>query len=231
MDCKNIFFDLDDTLWAFSENARDTFEEMYFKYELDVAFESFDHFYTLYQDRNVELWKLYGDGKITKQELNEERFYYPLKAVGMERQELAHAYSKDFFSVIPTRKKLMPYAKEILEYLAPSYNLYILSNGFRELQSEKMRSAGIDGYFQKIILSEDLGVMKPYPEIFHFALSVTQSQLTDSVMIGDSWEADMVGARGVGMRHIYYNATGREDLPFRPTHEIRSLQELEQLFG
>lgn len=55
----------------------------------------------------------------------------------------------------------MPHAKEVLEYLAPKYNLYILSNGFRELQSRKMRSAGVDGYFRKVILSEDLGVLKP----------------------------------------------------------------------
>ena len=54
-----------------------------------------------------------------------------------------------------TKSVLMPHAKEVLEYLAPKYNLYILSNGFRELQSRKMRSAGVDGYFRKVILSED----------------------------------------------------------------------------
>ena len=57
---KNLFFDLDDTLWAFSLNARDTFEEMYHKYDYDRFFRSFQHFYTLYQHRNVELWEEYG---------------------------------------------------------------------------------------------------------------------------------------------------------------------------
>ncbi len=72
----------------------------------------------------------------------------------------------------------MPHAYEVLEYLAGKYNLYILSNGFQELQCHKMRSAGVDGYFKKVILfSEDLGVLKPYPEIFNFALSATQSEL------------------------------------------------------
>ena len=59
---KNLFFDLDDTLWAFSLNARDTFEEMYQKYDYDRFFRSFQHFYTLYQYRNVELWEEYGRG-------------------------------------------------------------------------------------------------------------------------------------------------------------------------
>ena len=58
-------------------------------------------------------------------------------SVGVEDEALAEQFSKDFFSIIPTKRGLMPYAKEVLEYLAPKYNLYILSNGFRELQSRR----------------------------------------------------------------------------------------------
>lgn len=67
MKYKNIFFDLDDTLWAFSENARDTFVEMYEKYNLDYYFDSFEHFYTIYQKKNAELW-----GGVWKRSYNEE---------------------------------------------------------------------------------------------------------------------------------------------------------------
>ena len=80
MKYKNLFFDLDDTLWAFSLNARNTFEEIYHKYQFNRYFDSFHHFYSIYQDINVKLWAEYGDGKITKQQLNNERFYYPLKS-------------------------------------------------------------------------------------------------------------------------------------------------------
>jgi putative hydrolase of the HAD superfamily len=227
MKYKNLFFDLDDTLWAFSLNARNTFEEMYFKHKLNRYFDSFQHFYTLYQKRNTELWLEYGDGNITKEELNNQRFLYPLQAVGVSDEVLAKTYSDDFFAVIPTKSNLMPYAKELLEYLFPKYNLYILSNGFRELQYHKMRSAGIDGYFKKIILSDDIGVMKPWPQIFYYALSATQSQLADSLMIGDSWDADIMGARGVGMHQIYYNVKGTTELSFQPTYIVKSLVDVE----
>ena len=90
MQYKNIFFDLDDTLWAFSSNARDTFEEMYRKYEYDRYFRSFEHFYELYEKRNIELWAEYADGKVTKEELNRQRFLYPLEAVGC-------GFSESFF--------------------------------------------------------------------------------------------------------------------------------------
>lgn len=226
---KNLFFDLDDTLWAFSQNARDTFEEMYQKYGYDRLFQSFQHFYTLYQRRNVELWEEYGNGQVTKEELNRQRFLYPLEAVGAGDATLAKNFSDDFFSVIPTKSKLMPHVREVLEYLSTRYNLYILSNGFQELQCHKMRSADIDRYFKKVVLSDDIGVLKPWPEIFHFALSTTQSELKDSLMIGDSWENDITGARGVGMHQAFYNVTGKMEFPFQPTYHISDLKELMQI--
>ena len=229
MKYKNLFFDLDDTIWAFSQNARDTFEEVYQKYSFDRYFDSFDHYYTLYQQRNTELWVEYGEGKITKDELNSQRFFYPLQAVGVKDEALAERFSRDFFAIIPTKSVLMPHAKEVLEYLAPKYNLYILSNGFQELQCHKMRSAGIDRFFKKIVLSDDIGVLKPWPEIFHFALSATQSEVRDSLMIGDSWENDVAGAKGVGMHQVFYNVTGKEELPFQPTYHISNLKELMQI--
>lgn len=226
MPYKNLFFDLDDTLWAFSWNARDTYEEMYWKYGYDRFFDSFEHYYELYNRRNLQLWTEYANGQVTKQELNRQRYLYPLEAVGAGDAVLAKAYEKDALATIPTKSRLMPHAREVLEYLAPRYNLYILSNGFQELQSHKMHSSGIDKYFKKIILSDDIGVLKPWPEIFHFALSATQSELRHSLMIGDSWENDITGAAGVGMRQVFYNVSGITRLPFTPTYEITDLKEL-----
>lgn len=229
MPYKNLFFDLDDTLWAFSLNARDAYEEMYRKYGYDRFFDSFEHYYSLYQRRNLELWAEYADGKVTKEELNRQRYLYPLEVAGVRDSALAEAYEKDALAAIPTKRKLMPHALEVLEYLSSKYNLYILSNGFKELQSHKMRSAGIDRYFKKVVLSDDIGILKPWPEIFHFALSATQSELNESLMIGDSWENDITGAAGVGMHQVFYNISGRVDFPFTPTYQITDLKELLEL--
>lgn len=229
MQYKNIFFDLDDTLWAFSINARDTFEEMYHKHGYDSFFESFQHFYTLYEQRNVELWKEYADGKVTKDELNRQRFLYPLQAVGVADEQLARLFAYDFFAVIPTKSRLMPHAHEVLEYLSARYNLYILSNGFQELQCHKMVSSGISHFFKKVVLSDDIGVLKPHSEIFHFAMSATQSTYSDSLMIGDSWTNDIAGAKEVGMHQVFYNVEGRSDFPFKPTYLITDLRELMEM--
>lgn len=227
---KNLFFDLDDTLWAFTENARDAFREVYDGFDFDRYFDSFEHFFDIYTERNRVLWVSYDKGAISKEELNYERFSYPLLQAGVIDDALVRAYMRRYFEIIPTKQKLMPHVVETLEYLRDRrYRLFILSNGFRELQEHKMQSAGIDRYFDKVILSDDLKVNKPRAEIFHFALSATQSELCDSLMIGDNFDADIAGAAGVGMDQVFYNHREKKLMSFRPTYEITSLPELRDL--
>lgn len=223
---ENLFFDLDDTLWAFTKNARNSFAEVYKLFDFDCYFDSFEQFFAIYTERNLLLWVDYDNGRISKDELNNERFSYPLLQVGVDDPELVKRYMAKFFEIIPTKTELMPYAREVLEYLKDKYNLYILSNGFRELQSRKLESSGIDHYFKRVILSEDLWINKPRPEIFYFALSATQSEVYNSLMIGDSFKADILGADRVGMDQVFYNHKGCVDMPFKPTYEITSLRDL-----
>lgn len=230
MKYKSIFIDLDDTLWAFTENARDTFEDMYHQYRFERYFQSFDHFMKLYTPKNLELWELYGRHEISKDELNARRFSYPLLQVGVDDPALVKAYSDGFFAAIPYKRKLMPHAMEALEYLSGKYRLYILSNGFRELQEQKMRSAGILHYFRKIVLSEDIGAHKPFPAIFNFAMSATQSEFRISLMIGDNWKNDVAGARDVGMGQGYYCPDAEPSvLDFQPTFLLRDWKEIKKV--
>ncbi len=207
---ENVFFDLDDTLWACSQNAENTLEEVYNLFEFNLYFNSFAHFLSLYSDENERLWGEYGKGNLTKEELNDRRFSHPLICVGVNQKELVEQYRTSFFQRIKYQQLLMPGAKELLDYLTPRYNLYILSNGFHELQYSKMEASGILHYFKKIILSEDYGIMKPDSEIFRQALSVTRSKKENSVMVGDNWEVDILGARGVGLSQIFYNVYSRD---------------------
>lgn len=230
MEYRSIFIDLDDTLWAFTENTRDTFEEMYHQYRFERYFQSFDHFMELYVPKNLELWDLYGRHEISKDELNARRFSYPLLQVGVDDPALVKAYSDGFFAAIPYKRKLMPHAMEALEYLSGKYRLYILSNGFRELQEQKMRSAGILHYFRKIVLSEDIGAHKPFPAIFNFAMSATQSEFRTSLMIGDNWKNDVAGARDVGMGQGYYCPDAEPSvLDFQPTFLLRDWKEIKKV--
>jgi putative hydrolase of the HAD superfamily len=100
----------------------------------------------------------------------------------------------------------MPNAIKVLDYLVNRYNLYIITNGFKNVQNHKIESSNIKKYFLKIYDSESIGVKKPNPIFFNHALSDSNSIKSESLMIGDSFEADIEGAMNVGMNAIHFIA-------------------------
>jgi putative hydrolase of the HAD superfamily len=226
---KNLFIDLDDTIYDFSGASRESFRETYDLLHYERYFDSFEHYLSLYEPYNLELWRIYGEGKITKEELNRRRYSHPLECVGVNDQQLADTFCREALGRIPTKGPLMPGAMEILEYLRPKYNMYILSNGFKELQSRKMRTAGIDGYFDALILSEDIGVNKPNRELYEYALAKTGSKLSESLMIGDMFDTDIVGAANIGMEQMYYNPKEKKGHAFTPTYEVTHLLQIKEI--
>ena len=226
---KNLFIDLDDTIYDFSAASKESFMETYDLLHYERFFESFEHFYSIYEPYNLELWRIYGEGKITKEELNKRRYSHPLEVVGVYDQELADTFCREALSRIPTKNKLIDGATELLEYLRPKYNLYILSNGFKELQSHKMRTSGIDKYFDALILSEDIGVNKPNRELYEYALQKTESKLEESIMIGDMFDTDIVGAANIGMEQIYFNPKRKKNSSFTPTYTVTDLLQIKEI--
>ena len=118
---------------------------------------------------------------------------------------------------------------ELLEYLQPRYRMHILSNGFREVQYKKIENSGLKPYFDKIILSEDAGINKPHPDMFTYALKNTNSRRNQTLMIGDSWDADILGAQQSRINQIWFNPTGEPPVGFQPTHTVRSLAEIREI--
>ena len=226
---RNLFIDLDDTVYDFSAASRESFLETYELLHYERYFDSFEHYLSLYEPYNLELWRIYGEGKITKEELNKRRYSHPLEVVGVHDQTLADTFCREALGRIPTKGHLVPGAMELLEYLRPKYNLYILSNGFKELQSRKMQTAGIDKYFDALILSEEIGVNKPDSRLYEHAMRKTASEPQESLMIGDMFDTDIVGAANFGMDSIYYNPKGRTGHPFAPTYEVRHLLEIKEI--
>lgn len=227
-----LFIDLDDTLYDFSSNSRDAYEEVYALLEYDRYFDSFQHYYTIYWEYNSRLWVRYAAGEITRDYLNAERYTHPLRVVGApDADALGARFWHESMQRLPLGKRLMPHAREVLDYLRPRYRkIYILSNGFTELQARKMQSAGIGHYFDGMVLSEDIGVNKPHPDIFLHALRMASTTADKAIMVGDNFDVDILGARGVGIDQVYYNPEGKPVPPeAQPTHVIASLLELKEI--
>jgi putative hydrolase of the HAD superfamily len=89
-----------------------------------------------------------------------------------------------------------------------------------------MQTTGIRDYFKALVLSDHIGINKPRRELFEHALSSTGSTVSDSIMVGDMFETDIVGAANVGIDQIFFNSKGIEKKPFEPTYEVRDLKEI-----
>jgi putative hydrolase of the HAD superfamily len=107
--------------------------------------------------------------------------------------------------------------------------MFILSNGFQELQSQKMATTGLSKYFKRLILSDEIGINKPNPELFHYALEVSGARKESSIMIGDMFETDIVGAANIGLDQIFVNITGAKGLAFESTYEVNNLLQIKDI--
>ena len=200
---KDIFFDLDHTLWDFDKNSMLAFKRVFKKFKITIEF---DAFLKIYEPINVEYWKKYREDKVSKENLRRGRLidsfiFFDLIYTTEKIDEIADAYIQE----LPFDNHLFEGAVEILDYLILKYKLHIITNGFEEVQHKKLKNSGIDYYFSTVTTSEEVGVKKPNPKVFLTALNKANSLPTQSVMIGDSLEADILGANNIGMQTIFYN--------------------------
>ncbi len=203
---KHVFFDLDHTLWDFETNSRSTFELIFEKYQIPIAV---DDFKTRYKPINEQYWKLYREDKITKEKLRYGRLTDAFKALNFElSEEMIHILSEEYIAYLSSFNTLFEGAIEILEYLNKKYKLHIITNGFNEVQHKKLENALLKPYFEQIITSELAGVKKPNPKIFYYAMKLANARAEESIMIGDNFEADILGAKHLGMQTIFCDFNG-----------------------
>jgi len=200
----DIFFDLDHTLWDFDRNSKLAFERMFSQHNIPVALHEFIE---VYEPINFQYWKLYREERIDKIGLRRGRFSDAFQPFGIqftiqELDMLADSYIEE----LPKDNFLFDGAMDVLEYLSEKkYKMHIITNGFNEVQHLKLENSNIAMFFATVTTSEEVGVKKPNPLVFKKALEKAQVNAGSSVMIGDTFEADILGAEAVGMQTLFYN--------------------------
>jgi putative hydrolase of the HAD superfamily len=227
----HLFFDLDHTLWDFEANARATLSELHDSMKLyERGINDFDLFHKNYLAHNEKLWERYRKGFIKQDELRLKRMTLALLDFKIADEKLARDLSLKFLDLLPTRTLLFPNTIETLKYLADKdYHLHLITNGFEVTQRNKLKFSGLDVFFREIITSECSNSLKPQREIFEFALKRSGAEVKQSIMIGDSVEVDIDGARDAGMDQVFVNHLCI-DCEANATFEVRSIKELELIF-
>ena len=226
MKYNTLFIDLDDTIWDTRSNARESMEEVYRDYHFDRFFLTFNDYYDIYLPNNINLWAQYRQGLVSKDELIIERLLFPLRPFGIDDESFAINLNKDFLNRTSSKTKLLPHTLEVLEYLRPNYKMHILSNGFKEVQYKKINNSGLAPFFDEIVLSDDIGVNKPHPGIFDYALQRAGALRHETLMIGDSLEADIRGAKDSNIDQVWLDLGIETATDLTPTFHIHTLLEL-----
>jgi len=220
----DVFFDLDHTLWDFDRNSGLAFERVFKKHKIKLPLTDF---LKVYEPINFAYWKKYRENVVTKEELRRGRLtetfqYFKTKLPLATIDSLAHCYIEE----LPIDNHLFLGTIEILEYLSGNYKLHIITNGFEEVQHLKLQNSGIKKYFKTVTTSEEVGLKKPHPVIFKTALAKASVAPRNSVMIGDSLEADIIGAHNVGMHTLLFNY--RNEIVATPHFAITELSEIKK---
>lgn len=218
----DVFFDLDHTLWDFEKNSALTFQTLLPEHGVTVPL---TNFLEVYVPANLVYWKMYREERITKAELRYQRLKSVFDTLDYTvSDEVINILAIQYIDQLSSHTHLFADALEVLDYLKPNYRLHIITNGFQEIQEKKLRNSGILPYFVEVIDSEMAGVKKPNPIIFNLALEKAKVRPQSALMIGDSLEADILGAKSAGLHALHFNAHGEAQHQHSPM--ITELKEI-----
>lgn len=225
---KHLFFDLDNTLWDFRANAREAFSGVFTDLGLSRHIPDFELFLSTYEKFNEHLWLEYRKGKIKKDTLRSERFVLTFREMGLDDPVLVSRAADLYIRSAPKKTILFDGVHDTLQYLQQKYHLYILTNGFSEIQVQKINLSGLKPYFSKLFMAEMVGFQKPDRRFFEYAVKSVHARKEESLMIGDDPEADIAGAAYARIDQVYFNPD-RKPCAVVPTYEIRSIRSLTEI--
>lgn len=225
---KHIFWDLDHTIWDYTTNARLTIFELYDRHNIkSLTHHDAAMFHKTYCKHNDLAWEHYRKGIINKAELRQRRFFDTFIELGLIPEGLSDVFETEFVERCPSKGILIEGALKVISHFSTRVDQHIITNGFKETQTIKMHSSGIHPFFKTMTNSEDAGFQKPHPEIFRMAMQSAGAKPENSLMVGDNYEADILGAYSIGMKCVFYNPSGQ--LVDNQPNEIRSISQLVEL--
>lgn len=237
----DLFIDFDDTLYDTHGNAILALTELFHDIHLEQHFEREEDFTIPYWKANVELWDQYARGEIERPYLMVERFRRPLqcgyKRLDVPEKEREHwtvtaeyclQVSDHFLDLCACKPGVVKDAHKVMEYLHQrGYRMHLCSNGFHEVQYRKLRSSQLLDYFNTVILSEDAGANKPSAQFFEYAFRVSGALPSSTLMIGDNFTTDIMGAKKAGLSTMFFNRQPRVfTVPEPVDYEIHALREI-----
>lgn len=213
-----VLFDADETLFSFNSYLGLT--SMLKRYGIDFSREDYDAF----QAVNKLLWVAYQNNEITAQDIQMRRFAKLSEQTGVDQIRLNQELMAEMAKVSKPLEGVM----EMLEELYPKVKMGIITNGFTELQQQRLQNTQTEKFFNIVVVSEQIGVAKPDRKVFDYAFSqMDDLDKTKILMVGDTLASDILGGYNSGIDTCWFNHANLEnDTKIQPTYEIKDIREL-----
>lgn len=222
---KCLLMDVDDTLLDFPWQEHQAIHRTYEALGTPMS----EEMYARYHSVNRSYWMAYERGELTREDMLVARHRQMAEEFSLrwDPAECERVYRKN----LGIGYRLIPHAMEILDWLKPRCRLFITSNGVAQTQYSRLSAAGLNGYFERIFISEEIGAVKPSAAYFDYVFSHIPGFLPEeAAIIGDSLSSDILGGKNAGITTVWFNPgkkTGRPDV--RPDYEISDLLELQTI--
>ena len=191
-----IFFDLDNTLINHSHAEKTAMSETFHSDLKSLLNCEFDEFYQVYLPINAGLWNQYNKSELTRDDVKIGRFVKTLQHFDIHEFDV-HSLWKNYADRYRRNWIPIDHAESVLDHLkAKKYSLGIISNGFTDIQTDKIKTMKWEKYFDTVVFSEMVGIQKPNKAVFDFSLEKSGHEKDDVVYVGDSFETD-IGVLGL----------------------------------
>ena len=220
-----LLLDLDDTILDF--HMQESFAIR--KTLSSVGITPTDDVCKLYSKINLRHWAMLEKGEITREKLAWHRFWELFEVLGISADP--HETSALYWENLACGHYFLPGAEEAVKALAEKYKLYMVTNGTASVQHSRIKSAGLAPYFEKIFISQEIGVDKPATAYFDACFAqIPGFDREKAMIVGDSLGSDIRGGKNAGIRTCWVNPKGKVAPPENmPDYEIKSITELEAL--
>ena len=217
-----ILFDADGTLFDFKRSEREALQKVFAKHNYILD----ENVKETYHRINHFLWEQYELGAINRNMVIYTRFVKLFEEIGIDGDGIT--FEDEYQEIIGGEHALLEGAIEVLEYLYPKYELYVVTNGVTKTQMRRLMDSNINKYFKDIFVSETTGYQKPMREYFDYCFErIPKLDLSKTIIIGDSLSSDIKGGNNAGIDTCWFNCY---DIPktthLRIDYEIKNLKEL-----
>lgn len=223
---KYVLLDLDNTLIDFTKCARHAIEEGFSKYGLPYRDETFP----IFLRENCKIWRRHESGEVPKDYISKNRWNIIFSYLGISFD--GEVFERFFEGRIGETAYPVDEAQELLEYLYGKYEIFIVSNGFRAVQHNRIKIIDFGRFFSGVIVSEDTGAAKPSKKFFDYCFENIDGISKDNcILIGDSLSADISGGNAYGLKTVWFDLFSQDEPTeaSQPTYRVHALREIKDI--